>query len=57
MALANSSFYAARIHPLALEGDSVRQFLKLTENLSEALKMNCVEFAALGQLVFSLGEG
>lgn len=56
MALANS-FYAAHIHPLALEGDSDRQFLKLTENLSEALKMNCVEFAALGQLVFSLGEG
>lgn len=35
-------------HPLALEGESDKQFLKLTEVACGAPEMNCVEFAVLG---------
>lgn len=45
------------LHPLVLEGDSDRQFLKPTEIMNEVLETNCVEFAALGQLVVGLGQG
>lgn len=36
------------LHPLALEGESDKQFLKLTEVACAALEMNHVEFAVLG---------
>lgn len=45
------------LYRLVLEGDSDRQFLKLTVIINEALDTNCVEFAALSQIVVSLGLG